>query len=236
MIAAWVAWSVTGAADAGSISLVAIAEGTRTVHPLPPPGTATWSPGPSSLLQAGSDGRVPVVIDSALLFDIGSVPGNPTITAATLSLALAGTQSSVGPPMLRVTGFGSDSGALRPTDLDDGVLIGSVGPASLPPNSGAPDALNLPLQFDATALVRALVASGARYAGIVLSDPNTSNLFVWGAAAVDDGRRPGLTVAFPTPEPPGAVLMGLRLVGLAVATWYRGRGAPGGRRGNGSSA
>src|SRR5262249_24380539 len=75
--------------------------------------------------------------------------------------------------MLRVTGFGSDSGALRPTCLDCGVLIGSVGPASLPPNSGAPDALNLPLQFDATSLVRALVASGARYAGIVLSDPNT---------------------------------------------------------------
>jgi hypothetical protein len=228
LIVAWVGWSLTGAAHANSISLGAIVEGTRTLHPLPSPGTATWSPGPSALLQAGSDGRVPVVIDSALLFDIGSVPGDSAITSATLSLTIAGTQSSIGPPMLRVTGFGSDVGTLLPTDLDGGVLVGSVGPASLPANSVAPDALNLPLQFDVTWLVQSLAGSGNRYVEIVLSDPNTSTLLVWGSAAADAGRRPVLTVAIHTPEPSSAMLMGLGLLGLAVAAWRRGRGTLGG--------
>jgi hypothetical protein len=234
LICGWIAWSVTAlpaTVRAGSVSLEAISEATRTDFPFPAPGTASFSPGLPGLLQASLDGRTPFLIDSALQFNLGSIPQGAVITSATLSLSIAGTQSSVSQPALTVSGFGSNTGAVQLSNFDGGRFIGSIESASLPANSGAPNALNLPLQFDVGSFIQSLVNSNTEYAGFVLDDPHTSSVFVWGSAASDPGESPNLAINFSVPdppasvpEPPSALLMLLGALGLGVVgAWRHGR-------------
>jgi hypothetical protein len=188
------------------------------------------SPGIPELLLASYDSRSSLVVDSALKFNLTSIPQGAAITSATFSLAIAGTQNSIGLPALNVTGFGSNTGAVQSSDFHGGTPIGSIGSGALPKTSIAPDALNIPFQFDVTPFVQSLVNSKTAYAGFVLDDPNTSNVFVWGDST-DPGERPSLAISFSAqdapsvPEPPGALLLLIGLVGLIVVRWHCARRA-----------
>src|SRR5262245_56318144 len=115
-ILAWTICSLTTVAfpaQADSVSLGAISEATRVSHPFPPPGASDLSPGPFTMLQVGLDGRVPLRVDSAVEFDLASIPQGAMISSATLWLTVAGTQSSLASPALNVTGFGSNNEAVQ---------------------------------------------------------------------------------------------------------------------------
>ena len=132
-------------------------EGTRTFHPLPPPGTESLTPGPLRLLQVSSDGRVPVVVQS---IDEFSLPQAAVINSASLSLHISGAQQVIDPPSMTVSGYGDGDGVVGLGDFVKPVtLLGSTGTL---PNSGGTDSLNIPFSFDATSFIQSLVSGGTK--------------------------------------------------------------------------
>jgi hypothetical protein len=105
-------------------------------------------------------------------------------------------------------------------------FLGSTG--NLP--NASPGTENIPFGFDVTNLIQSIANQAImRFVGFHLEGPGVdSGASVWGPAAPDPTERPRLEVTFTAgavPEPPGALLIGLGLAGLAALARWRGRRA-----------
>jgi hypothetical protein len=219
LIWGWVALVPAGPARAGSVTLSAAVDAGYFQSS---PAFATLIGGsPASLfaLQNSFDARAPqFAIFSGVEFDLSSIPKNAVITSASLMLTVIGAQQELSLPNLHVFGAGDNSGTFTRSDFTALInfssppdQIGFVYPIPGMQNLG----LNIPENFNITAFIQSLVNSGTRYAKIQFS-ANQSAVNLGGPGS---GRTaPTLTIASPSiaPEPPGVVLLGLGIVGLAV--------------------
>ena len=179
---------------------------------------------PGTLTNA-LDGRVQLLRDSAVEFPIASIltiPQGAVVTSATFSLNIAGAQTVLSRPILDVSGYADADGVVGLDDFHKPTT--SIGNTGVLPESAGPTGLNIPFDFNVTSFIQSLVNDRTPFVGFRLDVEGASNVNVWDSRAPDPAQRPRLEVTFSSvPEPPGALLMGLGLVGLLAVAWRRSR-------------
>jgi hypothetical protein len=225
--AAMVVWSALAVsvaavpASADSLIVGPTDEGTRLINGSAP---ATLDH-PLQLLNILVDGTDHLSADSIVEFDIASIttlPHGATVQSATLFLDIAGALTLASPGSVSVNGYPDGDGLVGLGDFaKHTTLIGSTG--NLPDGTAGTE--NIPFSFDVTDLIQAIADQRTmRFVGFHLEGPaGDSEAWVWGLAAPDPAERPRLEVTFSSavPEPPGALLIGLGIAGLAaLARWH----------------
>jgi hypothetical protein len=212
--------AIPGRAD--SLIVGATDEGTRTINGNSPP-SLVYAPQRLTILVDGADH---MSVDSDVEFDIASIttlPHGVTVHSARLFLDIAGAQTIAGPGSVSVNGYPDGDGIVGLGDFAKATtFLGSTG--NLP--DGSPGTENIPFSFDVTNLIQAIADRGTmRFVGFHLEGPaSDSGASVWGLGAPDPAERPRLEVSFTAgavPEPPGALLIGLGIAGLAVLVRWR---------------
>ena len=222
----WVAltmavWAVPTRAD--FLSVGAISEGIETVHPLPPPGIATLTPGPLRLLIVSTDGRVPIFSDAALKFDISSIstiPQSATIDSATFTFHVSGAQTVLAQPVLQVSGgTGSNSGVISLSDFGVGGAIATIRPPQIPTNSG-PASVDIPFSINVTSIIQSLTNSRTPFAVFGFEEPSNANVTVWGSIPDSPSQRPNLAITFTSVPEPASLALGGTSVLAGLGYWW----------------
>jgi hypothetical protein len=207
-VAALMSLALAGAARANTISVAPASEGTQIEHFNT---TITFVPG------IGQVATIPdyAIINGAVVFDLSFIPAGTTITGASFTVSVNGSQSG---GELAVYSYTAPSNLVTMSDFPfGGILLGNSAPLPLSAPPGSIDAVTT---LDATSFIQSLVTNGTPYAGFLLE------------AQVTDGgyNLPGttpisLSITSPSvltvPEPPGAVLMALGLTGLLIVISVR---------------
>jgi hypothetical protein len=201
-------------------------EGTRTIDGNSPPVLDHSL----QLLTILSDRADQLSVDSVIEFDIASIttiPHGATIQSARLFLDIAGAQTIAGPGSVSVNGYPDGDGIVGLGDFAKATtFLGSTG--NLP--DGSPGSEDIPFSFDVTNLIQTIANRGTMsFVGFHLEGPaGDSGASAWGLGAPDPAERPRLEVTFSegaVPEPPGALLIGLGLAGVAALARWRDRRA-----------
>lgn len=201
--------------------------GTRSMSGTNPP---TLSNGTLSLLDISVANSAQTSVDSIVEFDtraIATIPPGAVINSAILTLNIAGAQTISSPAGVSVNGYPDGDGIVGLGDfVKTTTLLGNTG--DLP--NGSPGSLNIPFQFDVTNFIQSIADGKSPFVGFHLEGPaGDSSESIWGNGAPNPAEVPHLAISFTAvPEPSGALLMGLGLVGLLALAWRRvGRAAGG---------
>jgi PEP-CTERM motif len=163
--------------------------------------------------------------DSALKFDLTSLPPNIRITSATFNFTVASSdQAMFEAPSLDVGGIGSSSPTVTlPDFFSSRTSLGSTGPLPGYPLGPVNETFNL----DVTGFVQSLVNGGVSNVEFLTSEPVLGNATIYGDSTNGASYAPSLSITFgAVPEPSSLVLCGLAgLIGLAVSRVRRKRAA-----------
>jgi hypothetical protein len=152
---------------------------------------------------------------AASVFDLSFIPHGTTITGATLTVSAAEWLETGNPldvPRLNVTPYVAPTSVVTQSNIGDYTDIGGVFYTySFPSTSGSS---NLNITLDVTSYIQSFVTNGTPDAGFYLSVPGLSIIELPG------NNLPALSITSPSfltvPEPPGALLLALGLLGLSL--------------------
>ncbi len=162
--------------------------------------------------------------ESALKFDLGSIPRGSQVTSATFRFTVAVAVTVLNAPTLNVDTFPATGPPTAVADFSAlTTKLGSTG-------SIANLAADLPFTFDVTSLVGSLAGGISPDIGFLLSVPSDSNVLIYGDDAANPAEfRPSLSITYgaTVPGPSSLILCGVAgVIGLAVARARPGRAIP----------